>query len=111
MSNLTSNLTGGGAGAGFVLFTQADNNSGIYADDTARNVYFAAVPADLARLDADEFLIIKILDNGFGEIAYQQRSNSIFVDVTSLVQGETGPPGATGNSYFFANISKRDAFF
>jgi len=111
MSNLTSNLTGGGGGAGFVLFTQADNNSGIYADDAARDVYFASVPADLARLDADEFLIIKILDNGVGEIAYQQRSQGVFVDVTSLVQGETGPAGATGNSFFFKNKAARDQFF
>ena len=111
MSNLTSNLTGGGTGAGFVLFTQADNNSGIYADDAARDVYFAAVPADLARLDTNEFLIIKILDNGFGEIAYQQRDNNVFVDVTSLVQGEQGADGLAGGAGNFTSVDDRDDFF
>ena len=63
---------GAGTGAGFVLYTQLDNNSGVYADAAARDVFFAANPLDLARLDADEFLIIKLLDDGSGDIAYQQ---------------------------------------
>jgi len=102
---------GGGSGAGFQLFIQSDNNQGVYADAAARDVYFGANPSELARLDADEFLIIKLLDNGSGEVAYQQRASSVWVDVTSLVQGETGPAGATGNSYFFASIAARDTFF
>lgn len=104
-------LIGGAGGSGFILFTQADGNPGIYADAAARDSYFATVPDDLDRLEASEFLIIKLLNDGSGNIAYQQLVLGVFLDVTSLVQGETGPPGATGNSFFFANIAKRDAFF
>ncbi len=81
---------GGGAGAGFQLFTQSNNDPGIYADAAARDVYFGANPDELARLEENEFLIIKLLDNGSGEEAYQQRQASAWVDTTSLVQGETG---------------------
>lgn len=102
---------GAGQGSGFQLFTQSNNDSGVYADAAARDVYFGANPSELARLDANESLIIKLLDDGFGDIAYQQRSGGNWVDVTSLVQGETGPPGASGNSYFFESIAARDAFF
>ena len=104
-------IGGGGTGSGFQLFTQSNNDSGIYADAAARDVYFGANPDELARLDDNEFLIIKLLDDGGGNVAYQQRASAAWVDVTSLVQGETGPAGATGNSYFFASIAKRDAFF
>lgn len=108
IGNLPLGLAGG---VGFQLFTQSDNNPGIYADAAARDVYFGANPSELARLDANEYLIIKLLDNGSGEVAYQQRASSAWVDVTSLVQGEQGPAGATGNSYFFASIADRDTFF
>ena len=103
---------GGGSGAGFQLFKKTtDGLDAIFADAAARDAYFGANPADLALLDADQFLIIKLLDNGVGEVAYQQRQLGTWVDVTSLVQGEQGPAGATGNSYFFASIADRDAFF
>lgn len=92
--------TTGGTGTGFQLFTQSNNVAGIYADAAARDVYFGANPADLARLDADEFLIIKLLDNGSGDVAYQQRDSGTFLDVTSLV---TGPDGSAAN---FANVSE-----
>lgn len=107
------NIVGlGGSGAGFQLFKKTtDGESAIFADATARDVYFAANPADLTLLDNDQFLIIKLLNDGFGDVAYQQRQLGTWVDVTSLIQGETGPPGATGNSYFFASIAARDAFF
>lgn len=101
----------GAEGAGFQLFTQLNGTPGVYADAAARDVFFGANPSDLARLDADEFLIIKLLNDGAGAVAYQQRQSSTWVDVTSLVQGDTGPAGATGNSYFFASIAARDAFF
>jgi len=101
------------SGQSFVLLTQTDGSSGVYADAAARDVYFATANGiiDLARMDANEFIIIKLLDDGAGEIAYQQRAGSVFVDVTSLVQGETGPAGATGNSFFFESITARDDFF
>ena len=102
---------GGGSGVGFQVFTQFNNDPGVYADAAARDAYFGANPDELARLDADEFLVIKLLDNGSGEIAYQQRSGGNWVDTTSLVQGEPGPAGASGNSYFFASIAARDNFF
>ena len=102
---------GGRGGSGFQLFTQANGTSGVYADAAARDVYFNANPSELARLDANEFLIIKLLDDGAGKAAYQQYVNPVWVDVTSLVQGETGPAGATGNSYFFKSITSRDDFF
>lgn len=94
---------GGGEGAGFQLFTQSDNDPGIYADDTERDTYFSTYPDELTRLDNNQFLIIKLLDNGSGEIAYQQRSGGNWVDVTSLVQGEDG--GSTN----FAGITKEGA--
>lgn len=99
-----------GTGA-FQLFYQSDNQPGEYADAAARDVYFGANPDELDRLDNNEFLIIKLLDNGSGQVAYQQRASGAWVDVTSLVQGSTGPAGATGNSYFFNSIAERDAFF
>ena len=109
---MTWRYVGGGSGAGFRLFTQtADGQSAIYANAAARDAYFTANPGDLTILDDDQFLIIKLLDDGFGSVAYQQRQASTWVDVTSLVQGETGPPGATGNSFFFDSIMERDQFF
>jgi len=93
-----SNFPGiGGSGSGFQLFTQANNDPGIYADAAARDVYFGANPSDLARADNNEFLIIKLIDNGSAEIAYQQRQSSIWVDVTSLIQGEDGLDGPPGD--------------
>ncbi len=98
-------------GTGFQLFKQSDNSDGIYADAAARNTYFSANPTELSRLDQNQFLIIKLLDGGSGSVVYQQRASSSWLDVTSLIQGNTGPAGATGNSYFFESISARDAFF
>lgn len=95
----------------FQIFKQSDAQSGVYPDAASRDSYFTTNPDELARLDNNEFLIIKLLDNGSGETAYQQRLNNTWVDVTSLVQGEVGPAGATGNSYFFASPAKRDSFF
>ena len=95
-SNVFANAFGGGTGggAGFQLFTQtADNQPAIYANAAARDVYFTANPNDLTILDSSEFLIIKLNDNGSGEVAYQQRQNNAWVDVTSLIQGEQGIPG------------------
>lgn len=88
----------GGEGTGFQLFTQSDNNSGIYADAAARDVYFDANQNEVNRVAADESLIIKLLDNGVGEVAYQQytgdegvpNESADWLDVTSLVQGEPG---------------------
>jgi len=111
---------GGDGGAGFQLFTQtADNMSAIYtgvdltAAEAARDAYFGANPGDLATLDGNESLIIKLVITGPDPdtVIYQQRQGGGWVDVTSLVQGETGAPGATGNSYFFESIAARDAFF
>ncbi len=82
---------GGGSGTGFQLFKKStDGQNAIFADASARDVYFGANPSDLTTLDNNEFLIIKLLDNGAGEVAYQQRQLSAWVDVTSLVQGEPG---------------------
>lgn len=100
-----------GRNSGFQLFYQSDNTQGIYADAAARDSYFGANPLELQRLDQNQFLIIKLNDNGSGSVAYQQRAGGNWVDVTSLIQGLTGPPGATGNSFFFASIAERDTFF
>ncbi len=101
----------GSGGTGFQVFVQSDNNPGYYADAAARDVYFGANPTELDRLDQNQFLIIRLADDGGGSVAYQQRASSTWVDVTSLIQGDAGPPGATGNSYFFESISARDVFF
>jgi len=110
---------GGITGSAFQLFIQSNNVSGVYADAAARDVYFDANQTEINRVATDEFLIIKLLDDGGGSIAYQQYLGLAGIpnvpanwnDVTSLVQGELGPAGATGNSYFFASIAARDAFF
>ncbi len=100
------------SGAGFQLFKKStDGLDAVFANAAARDVYFGANPGDLAVMDSNEFLIIKLLDDGAGSVAYQQRQLSAWVDVTSLVQGEVGPAGATGNSYFFASTTARDTFF
>ena len=92
MASRNYTLNGSG-GAGFQLFTRTDNNqNAIFADAAARDTYFTANANDLATLDANEFLIIKLLDDGSGDVAYQQRQNSAWVDVTSLIQGEDGRP-------------------
>jgi len=102
----------GGAGRGsFQLFTQSNGSSGVYADAAARDDYFALNPSDLARLDNNEFLIIKLLDDGGGDVAYQQYVDPDWLDVTSIIQGDAGAAGATGNSYFFSSIAARDTFF
>ncbi|MCP4122217.1 MAG: hypothetical protein GY751_10730, partial [Bacteroidetes bacterium] len=98
-------------GAGFQLFTQSDSNLGIYDDEDDRDDYFDANPTELARLADNQYLIIKILDDGSGEVAYQQYIDPNWLNVTSLVQGNTGPAGATGNSFFFESIAARDTFF
>lgn len=95
----TGGVSGGGIGTGFQLFTQtADNQSAIYtgvdqtAAEAARDAYFGSNPDDLATLDANEFLIIKLIVTGTtpDTISYQQRQSNEWVDVTSLVQGESG---------------------
>tara|TARA_R110002020_G_scaffold475890_1_gene713748 strand:+ start:19757 stop:21286 length:1530 start_codon:yes stop_codon:yes gene_type:complete len=105
--------TGGGGGAGFQLFIQSDNNQGVYADSAARNTYFAANQSEVDRLARNEFLIIKLDDNGSGDVAYQQYTGAEgsyvpadWVDVTSLVQGERGLPGDAAT---VANLSPRTA--
>lgn len=100
-----------GTGQGFQLFYQKDNQPGEYADAAARDIYFGANPDELFRLDQNQFLIIKLNDNGSGQVAYQQRASGLWVDVTTIIQGETGPAGPTGNSYFFESIADRDTFF
>ncbi|MCP3685756.1 MAG: hypothetical protein GY861_24170, partial [bacterium] len=108
--SLISGVIGFG-GAGFQVFIQSDNSPGYYADAAARDVYFGANPSELTRLDQNQFLIIRLADDGAGSVAYQQRASSAWVDVTSLVQGNTGPAGATGNSFFFESLAARDTFF
>lgn len=112
-------INGSSEGASFILFTQANNISGVYANAAARDVYFGANQSEVDRVAQNEFLIIKLLDNGSGDIAYQQYNGVFQVanvpadwnDISSLVQGETGPGGATGNSYFFPSAAARDTFF
>ncbi|MCP4651497.1 MAG: hypothetical protein GY853_15645, partial [PVC group bacterium] len=87
---------GGSGGSSFQLFIQSNGSQGVYADAAARNTYFAANPSELTRLDNDQFLIIKLLDDGSSAVAYQQYVNPAWLDVTSLIQGVTGPAGATG---------------
>lgn len=107
------------SGVGFQVFTQVNGVSGVYADAAARDVYFGANQIEVNRVASNKFLIIKLLDDGGGSIAYQQYTGTFgvannpsdWLDVTSLVQGETGPAGPTGNSYFFASIASRDTFF
>ena len=110
---------GDSVGAGFQVFEQSNGISGVYADAAARDSYFSVNPSEVDRVAENEFLIIKLLDDGGGMIAYQQYlgtagqpyDNSQWSDVTSLVQGETGAPGAPGNSFFFNSIAERDTFF
>ena len=63
---------GGGGGAGFQLFIQSNNNQGIYSNAAARDAYFSANQDEVNRLANNEFLIIKLDDDGSGSVAYQQ---------------------------------------
>ncbi len=101
----------GGQGVGFQVFVQSNGSQGVYADYVERDTYFDDNPTELARVSANEFLIIKLIDDGSGKVAYEQNVGGEWLDVTSLVQGEAGPTGATGNSFFFSSIAERDSFF
>lgn len=101
-------------GTGFQLFTQtADNMSAIYtgfdltAAEAARDAYFGSNPDDLATLDANQFLIIKLVITGTDPdtAIYQQRQNNAWVDVTSLVQGEQGEPGTPGGDFTIVEVT------
>lgn len=81
----------GVGGAGFQLFTRtADNLSGVFADAEARDAYFTANPDDITIVEENQFMVIKLEDNGEGDIVYQQRQNNTWVDVTSIIQGGSG---------------------
>lgn len=84
----------GASGAGFQLFKQKNNISGIYTDATTRDAYFSANADELTRLDENQYLIIKLNNNGSNQVAYQQRASNAWVDVTSLVTGPAGPAGS-----------------
>jgi len=79
-----------GGGVQFQLFTQSNGASGIYATIAARDVYFGANPTDLARLNDDPNTVIKVLDDGTGNLVYQHRVGGAWLDTTAVIQGETG---------------------
>ncbi|MCK5616604.1 hypothetical protein KAR91_82855, partial [Candidatus Pacearchaeota archaeon] len=107
----------GDGGSGFVLFTKtADGQPAIFtgadrtAAETERDDYFTANPGDLDLLDANEFLLIKLVDESTDpdtEI-YQNYRDPDFFDVSGVV---TGPAGASASSLFFSSISERQDFF
>ena len=99
------------SGSGFVLWTPLTPPTQTFADTTERDTYFSANPDELARLDANEFLVVRV---GTTAVTYYNRQSSTWVEITSLVQGQQGTqgaPGISGNSYFFTSISDRDTFF
>lgn len=110
----------GMGGAAFTLgpaqnvFTGADRS----AAEAARDAYALANPAWLAIYDEQQnqgFLNIRLdfTEGGNPTSLFQTRDGSAWRDNSSAtgVKGDTGPAGATGNSYFFASIAKRDTFF
>lgn len=106
----------GAGGGGFSLFTRSDNGQpAIFvgatraAAETARDAYFTANPADLAVLDANQFLLIQLVDQSTDPdtVIYQNRQNSTWVDVNGIIQGPASPTSAL----FFPSIASRDAFF
>jgi|26BtaG_2_1085354.scaffolds.fasta_scaffold01468_7 hypothetical protein len=108
-----------GAPSGFTLgppqnvFVGADRA----AAETARDNYDTANPGWITAYDNDISLNIRLeYSDGPDQVALFQVRDSggtVWLDNSSAtgVQGETGPAGATGNSYFFASKAARDAFF
>lgn len=74
-----------GGGGGFRLGTGTNT----FADNSARDAYFASNPAILAQYDADQFFLVRV-GTGGGPYTYFQRLNSAWVDVTPVLQGIPG---------------------
>lgn len=93
---------GGGNGIGGVanLFELSNGNSAIFDDSAARDTYFSNNPDDLTDIDANPSATIKLLDDGAGNIVYQQRANSVWKDVTLLIQGEDGDTRVPINKHY-----------
>lgn len=114
------NPTGGlGDGGGVKLgpeqnvFTGAD----LAAAESARDVYAGANPVWLQSYNDNVDLAIRLEYEVGGEPAVQYQSRNaagtLWAEVESAVaiKGDTGAPGATGNSYFFSSVAARDSFF
>lgn len=107
------------AGADFPLgqaqnvFTGADRT----AAETARDAFDVATPGWIESYNNNTGLNIRLEFAATGDqvALYQVRnvSGTAWQDNSSAVgvKGDTGPAGATGNSYFFASLDKRDDFF
>ena len=132
---VSQSRSGGGAGAGVFTVGPADNifgdtgETGSFTDpglsiaaaadrttaEATRDTYFAANPSNLASYDGNPSLGIYLFYfEGVDTVLLgQTRSQSAWVDSASTValRGETGPAGATGNSYFFKSVDARDDFF
>ncbi len=109
---------GAGGGGGFTLgpaqnvFTGADRT----AAELARDNYDGANPGWITFYNDNTDLNIRLefADGGNEVVLYQVTDGaSTWLDNSSStgVKGDTGPAGATGNSYFFASETARDDFF
>lgn len=92
----------GGNGTGFLLWSPITGMAPTFPNTGSRDVYFSNNPSELARLDSNEFLIVKV---GSMTITYYNRQSNAWVEVTSLVQGEQGIPGMAAN---IANLNDGD---
>lgn len=111
---------GGNGAGGFTLgpaqnvFTGADRTTA----ESARNTYATNNPSWLSQYNDDTNLNIRLEytnESGDAVALYQVRntSSTSWLDNSSAtgIRGQTGAPGASGNSYFFPSVSDRDTFF
>lgn len=122
----------GGSGSGGFILGPLDNlfgtNSGDFNNpgsvtpapdlstaETTRDTYGLANPGWLAQYDADVNLTIWLSYDDSGNTVFlsQSRTSGVWATKSTgvAIQGETGAPGASGNSYFFPSVQARDDFF
>lgn len=81
---------GGGNGLGVALFTKSDGTGAIFADFATRDAWFANNPDDLTAIQALPNAVIKVLDDGNGDIVFQQIDGTTWKNVNYIIQGEKG---------------------
>lgn len=94
------------------LFTPA-SASIPFASNAARDAWAAANRSDL--IQGQTAVSVSGVPNSWyiwnGVTDPAVYNNADWVDGTPVIQGPAGANGASGNSYFFAGIAERDAFF
>jgi hypothetical protein len=105
-------LPSNGGGNSFSLFRKStDSSQAIFATTTARDTYFTANADDLTFLNDHEFKLIRVDDDGSGNVVYQQRINNTWSNVVGVIKGIDGDDGLDGLDLNFSDATARDNFF